>query len=246
MQALTPSLAAHAQLNRREVLAITLNDRLLPDVSSQKELRSAAIFMLGAGAPSTLSASKFNIERRSYRSCFENATTENSQAFSSLCKEEFGSNSHVAGGFTEAGGCIVVVRSKRQDDTSKPWLEAMRKATTQFSGHRPSFIAVQFQDISAADLLLLHLRRRAGILSYALFCQYGASHVNATYFCGFAAAVIRDGHLGIPAFVIPNPAPKFAANPNDFSPFLLHSSDAEFAAAIGPPLPVEEISTIPL
>src|SRR3546814_6303710 len=34
-------------------------------------------------------------------------------------------------------GCLIVMRSDRQDDPSKPKLEAMRKAASQFTGERP-------------------------------------------------------------------------------------------------------------
>ena len=138
------------------------------------------------------------------------------------------------------------MRSERLDDTSQPWLEAMRKASTQFSGRRPGFIAMQFQDIAAADLMLPHLRRRAGILSYALFGHYGASHVNATYVCGYSAGVARNGQFGVPAFAVPNPAPKYPLDPHEVSPFFVHIPDADFAEAIGAPLPAPNISSLPL
>jgi len=136
------------------------------------------------------------------------------------------------------------MRCEREDDTSKPWLEAMRKAADQFSGQRPSFVAVQFNDISAPDLMLPHLRRRAGILSYALFHHYGAAHINATYICGFSAVVARDGHLGSPAFAVSNPTPRFDIDPAEAAPFLVGLSDADFASAIGAPLPADNISHI--
>ena len=139
----------------------------------------------------------------------------------------------------------MVMHCEREDDTSKPWLDAMRKAASQFSGHHPGFIAVQFQDITAADLMLPHPRRRAGILSYALFGHYGADHVNATYVCGFTAVVDKEGHRGTPAFAIPNPKPRFPIDFGQAAPFLVGISDVDFAAAIGAPLPQPNISYIP-
>jgi hypothetical protein len=246
MLALVPALDLHAALERQEVLIITLKDRLSPNTSNQAELRRAAAYMLGVDAPPIMTRSSFRIERKRYSECLGGVPTGDERSFYTACRNSFGPSPHIAGGLSDTGGCFVVMRSEREDDTSKPWLEAMRKAATQFSGLRPSFIAVQFQDISAPDLMLPHLRRRAGILSYALFGHYSATHVNATYVCGFAAAVARDGQLGAPAFAVPNPESKFTINPHDASPFLVHISDAEFAAAIGAPLPAANISYIPI
>jgi hypothetical protein len=241
---LAPSLEAHAALERQEVLVITLRDRLSRNVSSQAELRRAAAFMLGANAPASTSRAGFRIDRRPYSECLGSAPLNDRHAIYQFCEQTFGSSPHVAGSLTETGGCFVVVRSEREEDTSEPWLEAMRKAATQFSGKRPSFIAVQFQDLAAPDLMLPHLRRRAGILSYALFGHYGASHVNATYVSGYAAVVARDGKLGAPAFAVPNPQPKYPLDPRQAAPFLEHVLDADYAAAIGAPLPAPNISNL--
>lgn len=138
----------------------------------------------------------------------------------------------------------MILRSEREDDTSKPLLEAMRKAADQVTRNGPSFIAVQFQDIEPIDLLLKHLRRRMGVLSYALFGHYGADHVNAVYFCGYSAIVLKEGLVGTPAFAVPNPKPRFALRPEAASPYLKHIEDADFAAAIGAPAPKEDISYI--
>ena len=245
IQALSPQLKAHADLERQEILVITLKKRLSPNVSKQAELRRATAVMLKANAPSSMRRAGFRIERRDYNECLGAAPRNDERAFYRFCEDAFGPNPHIAGGLTETGGCFVVMRCEREDDTSKPWLEAMRKAASQFTGHRPSFIAVQFQDITTADLMLPHLRRCAGILSYALFGHYGADHVNATYVCGFAAVVDKEGQLGTPAFAIPNPKPRFPIDPGQAAPFLVHIADADFAVAIGAPLPEPNISYIP-
>lgn len=245
MEAIYPMLAGHVEALRKEVLIITLRGRLTPNTSDQSGLRNAIANMLSIGAPTTITQPKFQVERRSYAECLASAPTQDPKAFYAVCKEAFGPHAHVAGGMTEDGGCLVVMRSEREDDTSKPLLEAMRKAMTQFSGARPSFIAVQFQDIEAADLMLVHLRRRVGILSYALFCHYCAEHVNATYFCGFSSVLVRDGEIGTPAFAVPNPKPKYAVSGTDAAPFLLHIPDPDYAAIIGAPLPAPNISYIP-
>lgn len=246
MEGLAPALVAFGKHERPEFLVITLKDRLLPDVSKQSRLRCAAVDLLGDKAPSAYSQHEFRMERRLYSECLDNTPTNDPRAFYEACVKAFGPTPHIAGGLAETGGCFVVMRSEREDDTSKPLLEALRKAASQLTRQRAGFIAVQFQEIAAADLMLPHLRRRAGILSYALFGQYGATHVNGTYFCGFSAAVIRGAQLGIPAFFIPNSEPKFPCNRHDASPFLDHVSDADFATAIGAPRPATSISSLPV
>ena len=241
IQALAPQLKAHVDLERQEVLTITLAGRLSSNLSIQAELRQATAIMLGPNAPFSMRGSVFRIERQVYQECLGTAPYNDERAFYRSCEETFGPNLHIAGGLTGTGGCLVVMRSECEDDTSKPWLDAMRKAASQFSGRRPSFIAVQFQDITAEDLMLPHFRRRAGILSDALFGHYGADHVNATYICGYAAVVGGRGQFGTPAFGIPNPEPRFPIDPRHAALFLVHISDADFAAATGGPISEPEI-----
>jgi hypothetical protein len=245
IEATAPAREAHATLNRREVIVITLRDRLSPNATNQADLRRAVANILRDGAPVAITRPGFHLERRLYSECLADASRTDSRAFYAACVKLFGPNTHVAGELTERGGCLVVMRSEREDDTSKPLLDAMRKAAGQFSGQHPSFIAVQFQDIEAPDLMLPSLRRRSGILSHALFEHFGAAQVNATYFCAFAAVIARGGQLGAPGFAVPNPQPKFAVSPADASPFLVHLSDADFAAAIGAQLPAPNISYLP-
>ena len=120
----------------------------------------------------------------------------------------------------------------------------MKKATTQFSGTCPAFIAVQFDDILPSDLLLVNLRRRVGILSYGLFLQKGASHVIATCFSAYKGLVANNAGIGEPGFAVPNPKPAFSVVSADYSPFLGFIPDAEFAGFLGKLPPSESISNI--
>lgn len=246
MESIAPALAAHGELRRQEVLIISLEARLSPNASRQAELLQATISMLRDGAPAVVKGPGFKLERVSYAGPLAEVPTHDQKAFYKACKMMFGANIHVAGGLTERGGCLVVMRSQREDDTSKPMLEAMRKAASQFSGERPAFIAIQEHGIEAADLMLPHVRRRAAILSYALFGHYGAVHVNATYVTGFGAIVAHDGQVGTPAFAISNPEPAFLISAEDAAPFLVHISDADYAIAIGAPLPARNITVLPI
>lgn len=246
MEAILPALQARRVLHRREVLVITLDARLSPNTSDQAALLAATRSMLEDGAQAVLAGDGFELERRDFSAVLASASIPDAKALYKACGAAFGPNTHVAGGITEDGGCLVLMRSKRQDDTSKPMLEAMRKAASQFSRKRPAFVAIQEHGIEAADLMIPHVRRRAAILSYALYSHYDASHVNATYVTGFGAVVARDGMVGTPAFAIPNPQPAFSVRPVDAPPFLTRISDDAYAAAIGARLPAPNISYLPI
>ena len=246
MDALSPALEAHRTLCQPEVLLITLEGRLSSRLSDQAALRTATRTVLEDRAQYTFAGHGFELERRDFNAVQFGESLSDARAFYSACSAAFGPNPHVAGGLTEVAGCLVVMRSKRADDTSKPMLEAMRKASGQFSWQRPAFIAIQMHGIEPADLMLPHIRRRAGILSYALYCHYGGSHVNATYFTGFGAVCASHGTVGTPAFAIPNPKPAFSVEPAAASPFLAGISEGAYAAAIGAPLPASNISVLPI
>lgn len=245
MHALLPALEIQQTHRRREVLVISLDARLSPNTADQAALLAAARSMLSDASRPDFAGDGFTLERRNFDEAFSGAPVSDTKALYKACSEIFGPNTHVAGGVADDCGCLIVMRSKREDDTSKPMLEGMRKAASQLSGERPAFIAVQDHGIEPADLMLPHVRRRAGILAYALYGHYGASHVNATYVSGFGAVVAKNGLVGAPAFAIPNPKPKFQLNPADAPTFLDHISDDAFAAAIGAPLPAPDISHIP-
>lgn len=246
MEAILPALEAQRALRRREVLVITLDARLSPKVADQVALLATTRSMLAGEARTVLTGDGFKVERQDLNTAIGGASVTDAKALYKACGAAFGPNTHVAGSLTEGGGCLVVMRSKREDDTSKPMLEAMRKAASQLSRERPGFIAIQEHGIDAADLMLPNVRRQAGILSYALYGRYGASHVSATYITGFGAVVARDGTVGTPAFGIPNPKPMFSVGPADAPPFLAHISDQVYAAAIGAPLPAPNISNLPI
>lgn len=244
VEAISPALDAQRMLRRREVLVITLDARLSPNISDQAALLAAAQTILQDAMRTSVAGKGFELRRQTFKDVLAGAPPSDAKAFYRACVATFGPNIHVAGGLTEDGGCLVVMRSKREDDTSKPLLDAMRKASSQFSRARPAFIAIQEHGIEAADLMLPLVRRRVGILSHTLYSHYGASHVNATYVIGFGAVVACNGIVGSPAFSVPNPKPTFAVAPTDVPPFLATIADETYAAAIGSPLPAPNISYI--
>jgi hypothetical protein len=180
------------------------------------------------------------------------AELPNAADFYQVCRTTYGENCHVSGAMTSDGGCLVVMRSSQEDDHSRPLLEALKKAAIQFSTTRPAFIAVQFDDIMPTDLLLPHLRRRVGLLSYYLFHGWGfsvevpATHVAATYFCPYRGLHASPKGIGTPAFTIINPKPRFHVAPGEYSPFLSGIEDTEFVRLLGVSPPTENLSFIPI
>ena len=245
MEALSPALAKQIGFGRQEVLLITLNGRLSPNTTDQAKLLNNAATLLVGRAQRSVTEPGFSIERMSLKDALGTMQFGDRKQVYAACGAAFGPNTHVAGGLTEDGGCMVVMRSQREDDTSKPMLEAMRKASYQFTGQRPAFIAIQEHGIEAADLMLSHIRRRAGILAYALFGHYGANHVNALYVTGFGTVVSRNGLVGTPAFTVPNPSPRHRISAAEAPPFLESLSNKDYADAIGAPLQAANISVLP-
>jgi hypothetical protein len=246
MDAIQPVLERQQGLRRREVMLVTLDGRLSPNTSDQAALLTAVRKFLMDGAEALLAGEGFLLERHEFDATFAPQSIADPKTLYKACEEVFGPNTHISGGLTEDSGCLIVMRSRREDDTSKPLLEALRKAASQLSGQRPGFIAIQEHGIEATDLMLPNVRRQVGILSYALYGHYGASHVTATYVTGFGAVVARDGAIGTPAFTVPNPHPAFAASASEAPVFMAHVTDKAFADSIGAPLPAPSISNLPI
>ncbi|WP_162875612.1 hypothetical protein [Sphingomonas crusticola] len=245
IEEMTPAFATQMERSRREIMLIELADRLSANLGEQKQLRHTVRDMLSNGKAGNAAPSSFEITMLNFDEEMRGITIIDQRSLNAACQSRWGPNCHAAGAITDEAGCLIVMRSKKEDDTSKPLLAAMRKAATQFSGDRPAFIAVQFDEINPADLMLPHVRRRAGLLSYALFLQYGAEHVNATCFSSFDGLVEHDDNVASPSFCVPNPRPRFSLRPADIPTFLYSIPDQQFADIIGAPLPAPNISYIP-
>lgn len=245
MDAIGPQIVRRVEGGANEVLLITLTDRLPSNSLQQGVLRKAMGRMLAQPALETVQEDFFCIQRENFSEGLDSASRGNTKEFYRVCRQTYGDNCHVSGVTMPDRVCLIVMRSSSEDDHSRPLLGALREAASQFSKTRPAFIALQFDDISPSDLLLTHLRRRVGILSYALFHRYGASHVGATYFCPYAGLAASTKGIGAPAVAIPNPAAKFPLAPSDYSPFLASMPDGEFAELLGGSPPSESLSYIP-
>jgi hypothetical protein len=242
---ISPDLIPRIKSGANEIILITLDDRLPADHGSQSQLRYVMQRLLKDPNLTQLEESFFRVEREAFSKRLPTMPTSVKQLYED-CRSVYGDNCHVSGVLTENACCLILMRSKREDDHSKPILDALKKAATQFSRTRPAFIAVQFDDIEPTDLLSVHLRRRTGLLSYHFFHQYAADHVLATYFAPYRGLTATPGNLAVPAIGIPNPKTRFTVNPLDFPPFLMSIPDADFAALLRQPPPSEDLTYIPV
>jgi hypothetical protein len=158
IEALGDLIVVRVSSGVKEILLVTLNDRLPAEERQQNALREAAKRLLTEHALTQVDGDFFIITREGYDSRLEQASFLGQQELYKVCRKLYGDTCHTSGVMTPDGVCLIVMRSQREDDHSDPMLEAMKKATKQFYGKRPAFIAMQFDDIEPADLLLRHMR----------------------------------------------------------------------------------------
>ena len=230
IDALKIGIADCMKNSSRTVLTITLDDRLSPDTASQRALRTAALRVLKEDRVTKCIGANFQIEREPYEQRFARVNFADSKELYAACSDLFGANCHASGAMNEIGGCLVVVRSRQEDDHSKPQLEALKKATSQLSGDHPGFIALQFEEIEPPDLTLPHVKRRAAILANAVFHSKESSHLAAVYHTAYGGLHPAEGLLAKPAFVCWNPRWTGTA---DGLPFRAGITNSEFALCLG-------------
>lgn len=229
MALITPQLEVRANtVGTDDVWVVTVTDRFPSGDAEHKELRAVLTAALSGSHPSLQSDSYFSLSHDSYSGIFGDRTPSSERDFYAQCRKAYGDNCHVFGGRGTGGACLIVMRSLREDDHSKALLDSMRKAVTQFTGTRASFICCQFDDIEATDLAASHLRRRMEILSRYVLRKPNAAHVAATYFSGYSIATSpTPGSLASAAVCLWNPdGPHYHTAG---LPFRGHITDLEFA-----------------
>jgi hypothetical protein len=230
MDSIGSALQDHAQRNARDVLLITIHDRLPSNVSSHRLLKDAASKVLLDPGLTMINGPFFTVEREPYDVRLAGIPLSNSRDFYSSCVQAFGQNCHVSGVATQSGCCIIAMRSQREDDHSKPVRDALKKAATQLSGSLPGIIAVQYEDIKPQDLTLPHFRRRAAIIDNSIFYSDESAHLAAIYNCAYNGLHIVSGGAAKPAFVCWNPQ---SNKVTEGLPFRECLTNSEFARRLG-------------
>ena len=213
------------------VLIIVLNDRLATDDARQRELCEAATRAFARpGDIVTNALGSIRCEAMPVP-LFERLSASPADGYAA-CREAYGDNCHVAGAFIEEGGCIVVMRSLRVDDHSKPQIQAIKDAAAQLSSAHPGIVAIQYEDIVTSDLTRPHVRRRAALLANSLFHDPRGkySHIAAVYHCAFGGFYNYANVIVRPAFVGWNPNWKGSVHGMPFRDTIPNS---EFAKLLG-------------
>lgn len=243
IDAIRESMAAAAERGRI-IVVVNLEGRLVSAEKERSRLKACIEEAIMRDPGETVEGEGFKIERPRYESCLPEPDPGDSGAFLAHCQKVFGSRAHIAGGIAGERGCLVVVRSDREDDTSKPWLEAMRKGSCQLSGTRPGFLVVQLHDIEPEDILKLHLRRRAALLSADVFFHRGHKHVNASIVQGYKTFASTERGLSKFAFSILNPEPTHNLPPGLPEPLMTNTESAHYVAAMDASIPGHNLNYI--
>ena len=225
-------LVQRAESGCREVLLVTLHDRLPSNTSRQRPLREALLRMVSDSELSSTDGDYFSVKREEFAPALEAARWSDQSTFYKACRAVYGDNAHIAGPMPDPGRCIVAMRSDLEDDTSKPWLEAMKEATLQFSALRPGFIAMQFNDLAVDELMRPRFRRRAEILTNAVCRRPDASHVAGVLVCPYRGLLADESGIAAPAFSLFNTESRFPIDPANYPAFYGAIPDEEFARLI--------------
>ncbi len=215
-----------------DLLVITLEDRLKPNHAMTDALGLAVRHVLVCDTP-FVAKGEFEVSRTCLSPLFGGKTrlaSLSNKQFYAEAKDRFGDNCHISGAKTDQGGCLVLMRSKKLDDTSKPKLDAMKEAASQLEGNVPGLIAIQLNEVSSSDLTLPHLRERLSLLCWSLFYETGADHVAAVYFKSFGATSIAADATHAPAILVWNPR---CTRDTSGWPFRTGISHEEFSRMLG-------------
>lgn len=205
IEAINPEIVRRVEAGSDEVILVTVKDRLLTAMEPQSELRSAILRLLTDPSARREAADWFVAERIVSPGLLGTNPPADARELYRAYTDAFGANCHVAGAVTEEGACMIVARSEREDDHSKPLLEAIKKATTQLTATAPGFIVVQFDDICPDDLQLPHVRDRMSILSGYLVHTRSSEHLAALCFRAYEGLTVTPRGIGQSYIAIWNP-----------------------------------------
>lgn len=208
-------------------IEVEISDRL-PSATSQQDSLLAAIHEVATSTTSTIRGEGFFVSRKPLR--FTLHAYQAAERPHDLVSEHYGKNCHIAGALSPTGGCVVIMRSEREDDHSRLHIEALKSAMDQLPPDTASIIALQFDDIEPRDLTLPHLRRRTALLDNYIFHHERGQHIAAIYHAPFDGVHVGRGGYAKPAFVCPNP--RWTADLREL-PFCRGVSNSEFAQRLG-------------
>lgn len=146
-----------------QAIIVTLNNRLPTKLEDQDEIKTA-IFDLCKNGQKKYQSNICDIEIEDL-----SLQLHDMDNWEDKCKERYGNDIHMTGAMGETGAGFLILKSAREDDTSKPLLNAQKKAYSQFSGTRPTLICLQYNEMTPMNLAQDNVRRRDGILANYMF-----------------------------------------------------------------------------
>jgi hypothetical protein len=187
------------------VILATLEDRF-PTAGSMREyeLRSAIQMRIEASELQTAAGEGFTVRQDSLDEPMRAAAAVSEEAMYSAFQKAYGQNVHLSGVVGADCSCLIAMRSQRQDDTSLPILDAMKKAVTQLEAPN-GLISVQCNDLHPDDLMRPNVRERMGLLANYLFHSRDSEKIAAVNFCGYAGLYVVNEGTVTPSLVVLNP-----------------------------------------
>jgi len=197
MDLLQPGGTPPTSVTSSVAVVVTMADRFPADRPSQDQIASHVRELFQAGPGTRRTGNGYNVNTERFESVDFSTATSNLTA--ATLRSRWGENSHVAGVNIEGMWNIIVVRSAREDDSSREALAARKKAVKQLPVDRPGIIALQYEEIAVQDLQKPAFRRRLAILDAAIYQDKRAAHVAGIYHCAFDGRWLHAGQLGKPA-----------------------------------------------
>jgi len=229
MDLLQPGGIPQTSVTSSVAVVVTMTDRFPADRPGQDQIASYVRELFQAGPDTRRSGDGYSVEAERFDSV--DLTTATSNLKAATLRGRWGENSHVAGVNIEGMWNLVVVRSTREDDSSREALAARKKAAKQLPIHRPGIIALQYEEITVQDLRKPAFRRRLAILDAAIYRDERAAHVVGVYHCAFDGRWPHAGQLGKPAVATWRSPQHGALMPEAFGATV---DDAQFARLLNP------------
>lgn len=105
-----------------------------------------------------------------------------SDVFHRALQSRFGQNAHACGTYRSPGRAVFfVVRSERDDDASKPILDAMTDAAKQLPRDARGIISLHLQGVCSDDLEKSHLQERLLLATNYFFLSRPQTHVASVH-----------------------------------------------------------------
>jgi hypothetical protein len=189
--------------SKYSAVIVSLADRL-PSNDAQQQQIAVAIHDLVGSKDSQIRLDDVGVIKIENLALLFNHTID----WEGYFKKKYGENIHISGTESPSGCCFFIVKSDREDDTSKPLLVSMKKACSQFSGERASLICLQFNEYEPMNLAQDNVKRRNGILSNHLFNSDEGKHLGAVMVGCYKNSLsdIRSFETP-PAFIVGNENP---------------------------------------